>query len=931
MENNSDLTAKKETNTDELEELALTNSEIQTEIESLPTNKSYQLQLESAQSISNSVTKERELMRVNQDWSKTLDKKIELNQIQKANAANSGNTAELKDIETNIAKLEGQKAEVNEAIEVYKANTTSLYAEETPKTNAINYTSNVEDAKPRVISNPNRGIVSAKGTAADANLKVKYEDNIKYSNTNATSQLDQANRAKVEAKDLIDQYNQKVASISEIGSTEDREAALAEANEIKKEAAKKQIEVAEVYGNLNQEEYQEQDNKLSSYPKFSQTFRSQNLDVAELLATDADYYFKQAREIRATVNENTPFENAAQSLQKAYNYELTALNKQSESIKALQAASIEFNNPEATTTNNNKVIATNSITPTDAQTKKILENSSQSNILAQRELLVADSLKAEADVYEAEVINLKAQLENTSNKNDREVLEARIVTMEDKQQRKINEAQVYYRKAKLTESSMASLDAEVKEEKAVEQEEKAIRATMPGTTAFNDPGVDVGTVDLSQEEYAEIKTDPAFVAYANTINERNQLIKEANVLYASIDDLKQNVSANAKEIEAAQNQIKIKTYIAQQREQKALGILASTSPAQAVQMRKAAAVISGSAQSTSFVPQDDVLALKPADNLVEPKTNAISNNTANNTTVENATSNSNTNTSTSNTNTSNNSASTAKTNLTSTPTGIFKTLAPNKADYSRSNPIPINTELPSGVIYKVQVGAFRNPIPQDLFKGFTPLMGEKLPNGITRYTAGIFTGENAANAAKNEIRNLGYSDAFVVAFKDGKRISIAEAKSSVATGSNTPSAAEMERAVNQQSTKNTTTNNTSTNNRNNSISNNSTKVDATLPSEFKESNVAEVKNAEKIDGVYLTIQVGVYSKPLKVGDLDISDLNVTVVRPGVYRYSTGVYRSLEEAAIARARLKSEVPDAFVAAYNNGKKISLAEALKQLGK
>ena len=41
--------------------------------------------------------------------------------------------------------------------------------------------------------------------------------------------------------------------------------------------------------------------------------------------------------------------------------------------------------------------------------------------------------------------------------------------------------------------------------------------------------------------------------------------------------------------------------------------------------------------------------------------------------------------------------------------------------YSDENPIPVNPKLPKGLIYKVQVGAFRNPIPQNLFKGFAPI------------------------------------------------------------------------------------------------------------------------------------------------------------------------------------------------------------------
>ena len=36
--------------------------------------------------------------------------------------------------------------------------------------------------------------------------------------------------------------------------------------------------------------------------------------------------------------------------------------------------------------------------------------------------------------------------------------------------------------------------------------------------------------------------------------------------------------------------------------------------------------------------------------------------------------------------------------------------------YSQENPIPLNPKIPKGLIFKVQVGAFRNPIPQDLFQ-----------------------------------------------------------------------------------------------------------------------------------------------------------------------------------------------------------------------
>ena len=62
-----------------------------------------------------------------------------------------------------------------------------------------------------------------------------------------------------------------------------------------------------------------------------------------------------------------------------------------------------------------------------------------------------------------------------------------------------------------------------------------------------------------------------------------------------------------------------------------------------------------------------------------------------------------------------------------------------EAVYSEENPIPVNPKIPDGLIYKVQVGAFRKPIPQDLFKGFAPISAEKVRDDITRYRVGYFT------------------------------------------------------------------------------------------------------------------------------------------------------------------------------------------------
>jgi hypothetical protein len=60
---------------------------------------------------------------------------------------------------------------------------------------------------------------------------------------------------------------------------------------------------------------------------------------------------------------------------------------------------------------------------------------------------------------------------------------------------------------------------------------------------------------------------------------------------------------------------------------------------------------------------------------------------------------------------------------------IFR--ATDGAVYSDENPIPVDKGATSGLVYKVQVGAFRKPLPQDYFSQFAPISGEKIRDGIT--------------------------------------------------------------------------------------------------------------------------------------------------------------------------------------------------------
>ncbi len=223
--------------------------------------------------------------------------------------------------------------------------------------------------------------------------------------------------------------------------------------------------------------------------------------------------------------------------------------------------------------------------------------------------------------------------------------------------------------------------------------------------------------------------------------------------------------------------------------------------------------------------------------------------------------------------------------------------------YSQENPIPLNPKIPKGLIFKVQVGAFRNPIPQDLFQGFAPISAEKVRDDITRYRVGYFKTYQDANQAKNQIRGLSssYRDAFVVAINNGERIKLSEARAIL---SNQPVA-----IIPPTSPSST-----------NSLSNLRTEIAQDL-------TLASVKTIDQTTGIFYSVQIGAFSKPLlKENALNISPLVVSRVN-NLYKYSTGEFNTLELAARRKAELIDDgiLTDAFIIAYNNGRSISLQQA------
>ena len=80
-----------------------------------------------------------------------------------------------------------------------------------------------------------------------------------------------------------------------------------------------------------------------------------------------------------------------------------------------------------------------------------------------------------------------------------------------------------------------------------------------------------------------------------------------------------------------------------------------------------------------------------------------------------------------------------------------------------------------GVIYKVQIGVFKNKDLSKYFENNPNFSGETDADGTKKYTLGSFTSYWEAENFKKYLREMGVKDAWVVAYKNGKRVEIKDA------------------------------------------------------------------------------------------------------------------------------------------------------------
>jgi len=185
----------------------------------------------------------------------------------------------------------------------------------------------------------------------------------------------------------------------------------------------------------------------------------------------------------------------------------------------------------------------------------------------------------------------------------------------------------------------------------------------------------------------------------------------------------------------------------------------------------------------------------------------------------------------------------------------------------------------NSTVYRVQIGAYNIKLSEKVFDGVDNVVSFKGNDGLVRYMTGSFGNYSDAIKYKVQMRSRGFEDAFVVTFKDGKRVPLSK---SITT---------------------------------------------------KKSKNINSKPTSKINQLDLKfiVQIGIFAEILSANDLSMMSKISNVkneISGSFYKYFSQDYKEYSLAATKLEQVKaSGFKDAFILSKLNGVEISLEKALE----
>ncbi len=101
----------------------------------------------------------------------------------------------------------------------------------------------------------------------------------------------------------------------------------------------------------------------------------------------------------------------------------------------------------------------------------------------------------------------------------------------------------------------------------------------------------------------------------------------------------------------------------------------------------------------------------------------------------------------------------------------------SKPKNSKETVEPVNTK--GSVVYRVQLGAYSKKLSSSVFKNAGAMMELKTEDGLYKYMSGSYPSIQDALQQRDELLKKGYSGAFVVAYKDSKRVQLSSVSGGV--------------------------------------------------------------------------------------------------------------------------------------------------------
>ena len=237
----------------------------------------------------------------------------------------------------------------------------------------------------------------------------------------------------------------------------------------------------------------------------------------------------------------------------------------------------------------------------------------------------------------------------------------------------------------------------------------------------------------------------------------------------------------------------------------------------------------------------------------------------------------------------------------------------NTYTYSKEKPKATPYKVKNGVVFLVQLGVFKGIIPPDKFGTIQPIVYDEFTNNSNRrFMAGEYRSSEAAEISLGKIKNMGYTDAYIVALVNGQRKSYSAGKDAINANDQ-----QYKQSKNTELAK---------------LSGKEVQNEDETYEGVSDNESGIGKNVKNTNGLVYFVQLGMFKNPISEAQLKNLQPIFTDKIPGKgTRYMMGSY-----STIARARQESQkainkgFKDAYVIAYYNGEHIALDKAKRMEG-